>query len=121
MSDKLASSLVGNQSTMSIVDGFIHNVEAEVDEKLRNITGILQDKFPNVKISDIPGLDSIDGLPSTGTNFLLFMCSLVLAMFWITYITFFNSRIMGRIATRISNKFISDGYLKVRWKVWMDE
>ena len=70
-----------------------------IDEKLRNISDILRDKFPDINID----------IPSTGANFLLFMCSLVFGMVWITYITFFNSRIVGNILTRIVNRFVTTG------------
>lgn len=84
---------------------------SEFDETMKNISGILQDKFPEIKM-DIPGLDP--GLPSKGANFLLFMCSLVFGMVWITYITFFNSRLVGRILTRVANRFVKEGHIKVR-------
>ncbi len=84
---------------------------SEFDQTLRNVSGILQDKFPDIKI-DIPGLDP--GTPgSTGTNFLFFMCSLVFGMFWITYITFFNSRVVGKILTRVCARFVTEGHIRV--------
>ena len=75
---------------------------------------LLQDKFPSVKISDIPGLDT-DGTLGTSANFLLFMMSLVFGMVWITYITFFNSRLVARFVTKIANRFLggNGGYFKV--------
>ena len=87
---------------------------SEFAEKIRNFTGILQDKFPSVNIGDIPGLDdkTTDGRPQA--NFAVFMFSLIFGMFWITYIAFFNSRVVGSIVTRIANKFVSKGaYIKV--------
>ncbi len=83
---------------------------SEFAEKIRNITGILQDKFPNVNIGDIPGLDD----PRPQANFAVFMFSLIFGMFWVTYIAFFNSRVVGSIVTRIANKFVAKGaYIKV--------
>ena len=89
-------------------------LQSELDEKIRNFTGILQDKFPNV-IFDIPGLDTGgDSTPTTrSSNFAIFMCSLIFGMFWITYITLFNARVVGSIITKIANKFVSEGYFKV--------
>ncbi len=59
---------------------------------------------------DIPGM-----VPESGsTNFLFFMCSLVFGMFWITYITFFNSRVVGKILTRICSRFVTEGHIRVR-------
>lgn len=76
-----------------------------MDEKLRNISGILQNRFPEIDFVDIP---------STSANFLLFMCSLVFGIFWITYITFFNSRVVGKILTKIANSFLNTGgHIKV--------
>ena len=79
---------------------------------IRNFTGILQDKFPGVNIGDIPGLD--DNSTETRTNFAVFMCSLIFGMFWITFITFFNSRVVGTIVTKLANRFVKVGYVKVR-------
>ena len=84
---------------------------------------VLQDKFPSVKISDIPGLRT-DGTLGTSANFLLFMMSLVFAMIWITYITFFNSRLVARFVTKIANRFLGGGgsggggYFKVGSLSW---
>ena len=80
----------------------------------RNITGILQEKFPGVDFGDVPGIPGGgDGTAETSTNFAVFMFSLIFGMFWITYITFFNSRVVGAIVTKIANRFVNDGYLKV--------
>ena len=106
----------------SLMDDIMSHLEdeddgpSELDEKIRNLTGILQDKFPNVNLNDIPGLT-----PSTGANFLFFMCSLILCIVWINYITFFNSRVVGKVVTRILNRFVSEGYIKVRTNSSLDE
>ena len=97
-----------------LLEGFDHR--SEFDERLMNFSDHLQNKFPDIKI-DIPGLEA--GLKPTGANFLLFMCSLIFGMFWITYITFFNSRIVGKILTRIANHFVPRGsHIKVRNKTF---
>ena len=90
-------------------------LQSEFGEKIRNLTGILQDKFPSVDISDIPGLDTGGDLTPTtrSSNFAIFMCSLIFGIFWITYITLFNARVVGSIITKIANKFVSEGYFKV--------
>lgn len=88
---------------------------SDLDETFRNLSINLQNKFPEIKI-DIPGMEA--DLPSPGAiNFLLFLCSLLFGMIWITYITFFNSRIVGKIVTRIANKFVKDGYVRVRFSL----
>ena len=43
----------------------------------------------------------------------IFSSSLFLAMLWVTYITFFNSRVVGSLTTSIINKFVKIGYIKV--------
>ena len=78
-----------------------------------NITGILEETFPDVDITDIPGFKPGENTPETRTNFAVFMCSLIFGMFWITYITFFNSRVIGSICTKIINSFVKVGYVKV--------
>ena len=81
---------------------------------LQNFTGILQEKFPNINFNDVPGIPGGDSDgTTTSTNFAVFMFSLIFGMFWITYITFFNSRVVGAIVTKIANRFVNDGYLKV--------
>jgi len=92
--------------------------KSEFDEKIRNITGILQDKFPKIDLSDIPGFNNEgDGTTTTrSSNFALFMLSLILGIFWITYITLINARVVGKIITKIINRFVPDGYIKVSEK-----
>ena len=80
----------------------------------QNVTGILKEKFPGVNIEDIPGFSGEGTNRETGTNFAVFMFSLIFSMFWITYITFFNSRVVGAIVTKIANRFVNEGYVKVR-------
>ena len=66
--------------------------------------GVFDPKESNItqKINDLDIIPPIH--PST--NFLLFLCSLLFAMFWVTYITFLNSRLVGSIATNIANRFL---------------
>ncbi|KAF5284663.1 hypothetical protein FQR65_LT13494 [Abscondita terminalis] len=48
------------------------------------------------------------------SNFLWLLFSLVSAISWVIYITYYNSRVAGYIITRIINKlFIGDGYFKI--------
>ena len=101
------------------------NEQDIMEKKWKNFTGktidILQPLIPDVDINKIPGWggdDDGDGQPSA--NFAVFMMSLIFAIFWITYITFFNSRVVGSLLTRVANskilqRFIGDtgGYIKV--------
>ena len=80
----------------------------------QNVTGILKERFPDVRIEDIPGFSGDGTNAETGANFAVFMFSLIFGMFWITYITFFNSRVVGAIVTKIANRFVNEGYIKVR-------
>lgn len=43
------------------------------------------------------------------SNMMWLIGSLVSALVWIVYITFYNSRVFGYIVTRMVNKFISKG------------
>ncbi|XP_057320080.1 bridge-like lipid transfer protein family member 1 isoform X4 [Microplitis mediator] len=48
------------------------------------------------------------------SNFIWLLCSLVSAISWVIYITYYNSRVIGYIITRLLNRFvIRDGYVKV--------
>ena len=98
-------------------------------------TGEFESVILDVTIFQVNQLDLLPPIhPST--NFALFLCSLVFAMFWvkqhfnqkipflnmllsaqITYITFFNSRVVGALATNLANRFlhlfVKGGYVKV--------
>ncbi len=87
--------------------------QSPFDKTLYNISGILTNKYPDIDFQTIPGFNPGSG-GSTSTNFLFFMFSLIFGMVWITYITFFNSRIVGKILTRICSRFVTDGYVRVR-------
>lgn len=53
------------------------------------------------------------------SNFIWLLCSLVSAIFWIVYITYYNSRVAGYILTKLLNRFvIRDGYVKVGKNLW---
>ena len=80
------------------------NVSIPIEEKI-NI-----DQFNNTEI--VGKINTLDILPPIhpSTNFLLFLSSLIFAMFWVTYITFFNSRLVGSIATKIANRYLSQSY-----------
>lgn len=48
------------------------------------------------------------------SNFAMLLCSLVFAIGWVVYITYYNSRVVGYIITKIINRlFIRDGYFKI--------
>lgn len=47
-------------------------------------------------------------------NFAWLIFSLLIAMFWFTYITHYSSRVIGQILTRLLNRFvIGSGYLRI--------
>ena len=97
-----------------------------IDKKWKNFTDtsidVLKEKFPGIKVEDIPGWgETPEGGGEPSTNFAIFMCSLIFAIFWITYITFFNSRVVGSFLTKLANSkilkhFIGEtgGHIKVR-------
>jgi voltage-gated potassium channel Kch len=48
------------------------------------------------------------------SNFAMLMCSLVFAVFWVIYITYYNSRVVGFVITKTMNRFfIGEGYFKI--------
>ena len=113
-----------------IIDQFTSTAAPEPEEtifktnmtlqKLFNLSIPIDKKFPhffsNNISSEINKLDIIPPIPPS-TNFASFMCSLVFAMFWVTYITFFNSRLVGSLITYLANKFlfklVKRSYIKV--------
>lgn len=48
------------------------------------------------------------------SNFVWLLCSLISAISWVVYITYYNSRLAGYIITKCLNKFvIKNGYMKI--------
>ncbi|CAG9772767.1 unnamed protein product [Ceutorhynchus assimilis] len=47
------------------------------------------------------------------SNFLMLLFSLIFAVLWVVYITYYNSRILGYVITKVANKFISEGYFRI--------
>lgn len=48
------------------------------------------------------------------SNFAMLMCSLVLAVTWVVYIMYYNSRVIAYIITKTVNRFfIKEGYLVI--------
>lgn len=50
---------------------------------------------------------------SLDSSFAWLLCALFLAMSWVIYITYYNSRIIGYIITKIVNRFVKKGYIKL--------
>lgn len=56
---------------------------------------------------------NLDGI-QMDSNFAMLLCSLMMAMAWVIYITYYNSRVVGYIITRALNRmYVTDGYFKV--------
>ncbi|XP_063925143.1 bridge-like lipid transfer protein family member 1 isoform X3 [Zophobas morio] len=48
------------------------------------------------------------------SNFAMLLCSLVFAVIWVIYITYYNSRLVGFVITKTMNRFfIGEGYFKI--------
>ena len=86
--------------------------QTELIENEREFAKDIKSAFNDTEAEIEKFLEPFVHIPPT-TNFLLFLLSLVFAMFWITYITFWNSRLVGSLATSVANKFVSGGYIKV--------
>lgn len=53
------------------------------------------------------------------SNFAVLLCSLVSAMAWVIYITYYSSRVIGHMLTYVLNRFfIQEGHLKVGSFTW---
>lgn len=65
----------------------------------------------NVNLTNV----NLDDLVRIGTdiNFLTFVLSLVCGILWVLYITFYSSRIIGLVVTKVANRFIKEGYIKI--------
>lgn len=52
--------------------------------------------------------------PKMDTNFAILLCSLLFAILWVTYIIYYNSRLVGYIMTKFINELlIKEGYFKI--------
>ena len=49
-------------------------------------------------------------LPQSSIGWLFL--SIIASILWIVYLTYYNSRVIGVIVSKISNKFLSKGYIK---------
>ncbi|XP_044260636.1 transmembrane protein KIAA1109 homolog isoform X4 [Tribolium madens] len=64
----------------------------------------------NANSSTFGNLDDI----KMDSNFAMLLCSLLFAVGWVIYITYYNSRLVAFIITKIMNRFfISEGYFKI--------
>lgn len=60
--------------------------------------------YTNINLDDLK-MDS---------NFAWLLCSLVTAIAWLIYISYYNSRVLGYIITRLLNSlYVTDGHLSV--------
>ncbi|KAK5638052.1 hypothetical protein RI129_012347 [Pyrocoelia pectoralis] len=70
----------------------------------------------DLSLPEASHLNTTLGFPNieVNSNFLWLLFSLVSAISWVVYITYYNSRVAGYVITRITNRiFISDGYFKI--------
>lgn len=68
------------------------------------IETISKKNFTNVNLDDVK-MDS---------TFAKLLCSLLFAMTWVIYITYYNSRVAGYFITKALNRFfVSEGYARV--------
>ena len=95
-------------------------LEQEFKNFTKKATDILKPIAPDVDFEAIPGWGDKENEGQPSANFAVFMMSLIFAIFWITYITFFNSRVVGSLITRIANSKliqrligVSGGYIRV--------
>ena len=99
----------------AVVHGVVVDEDAGGGSTINDTINRIQNLVPEINISDIPGVNQ------PRTYFAIFMCSLIFSIFWITYITFCNSRVVGSILTRLANsqmiqRFIGQhgGHIEVR-------
>ena len=95
-------------------------LEQEFKNYTKKAIDILGPVAPDVDFETIPGWGDKGNEGPPSANFAVFMMSLIFAIFWITYITFFNSRVVGSLVTRIANSKliqrligVSGGYIRV--------
>lgn len=68
---------------------------------------------PEAKTSGSSSWENLEDI-AMDSNFAMLLCSLVFAISWIVYITYYNSRLVGYIITKVVNKlFIKNGYFQM--------
>lgn len=76
-------------------------------------TDIVETSIPEASPWNISSTLILDDL-KMDSNFAFLLVSLISAMVWVIYITYYNSRLLGFIFTRALNKlYVTDGYFKV--------
>ena len=68
----------------------------------------------NLKFSQLGNDTLIDAISRElpQSSFAWMLISLVLAIVWVVYLTYYNSRVMGLILTAILNRFVKIGHVK---------
>lgn len=64
----------------------------------------INQNYTNVNMEDI----------KVDSTFAMLLCSILFAMSWVIYITYYNSRVAGYFITKALNRFfVSEGYARV--------
>lgn len=93
------------------MDNAIPNIVQHIDDNWR----ILETSSGN---STLKSLEDF----TMDSNFARLLCSLVLVIVWVTYITYYHSRVLGFILTKIINRnmFLKQGYFRLGWSLHLD-
>ena len=62
---------------------------------------------------NVTSFQDVVTLFNINVNFTLFLLSLICAISWIVYITFYSSRVTGVVLTKIANRFVKVGCVKI--------
>ncbi|XP_076341209.1 bridge-like lipid transfer protein family member 1 isoform X1 [Tachypleus tridentatus] len=47
------------------------------------------------------------------SDFVWLLCALFMSISWVVYVTYYNSRVIGFIITKMLNRFVKKGYVKI--------
>lgn len=86
-----------------------------MDDTIPNIVQHIEDNWQFLETSS--GNSTLKRLEdfTMDSNFARLLCSLVLVIVWVTYITYYHSRVLGFILTKIINRnmFLKQGYFRI--------
>ena len=96
----------------TVVNNFIDmdeiSRELEIERFFNSQSEPLQNLDPFFNVTSID-----DVVKLIDRNFAWFLFSLVCSISWIVYITFYSSRVTGLLLTKIVNRFVKTGHLRI--------
>jgi hypothetical protein len=100
---------------LGLLEGEVGGGGEEDDEEFNSPLTQLQQNNIDLETNFEKNITSIDDVVDVlmDSNFVTFLFSLLVAITWIVYITFYSSRVTGLLVTKFTNHFFRDGHIKI--------